>query len=207
MIWSRLARILPHPLECWDYRHPPLHWAHSGCLNPMRTIDTCFIRQLTKLDLVCKFPSFLKSHLLEEVVAGALLPWQFSSTITWVPGVELGLSIFYPWSHPVVCKFNEHSVGCGFDVNSNFKAFLEQYFGRRKEPVAGEMGRQNREMRVNMSKAHDGHAWKHSNETHHFVTFFFQGGEAHVWKSGGYLRMLVLFFHHVGRDWPLVNRL
>lgn len=54
----------------------------------------------------------------------------------------------YPLSHSVVCKFNKHSVGCGFDVNSNFQAFLGQYFERGKENSSGEMGGQDREMRV-----------------------------------------------------------
>lgn len=61
---QKVVSILPHSLDCWDYRHPPPYWTHSGCLNPTRTISTCLIRQLTKLGAACKFPSFLKWHLL-----------------------------------------------------------------------------------------------------------------------------------------------
>lgn len=61
---QKVVTILPDPLECWDYRHPPPYWAHSGYLNPTRTRSTCFIRQLTKLGAACKFSSFLKWHLL-----------------------------------------------------------------------------------------------------------------------------------------------
>ena len=68
-------------------------------------------------------------------------------------------------------------------VNSNSKAFLRQDFGRRQEPVAGEMGGQDREVRVNMSKAHDVLYENTPNKARPFVTrfcFCFQGRGAHL---------------------------